>query len=95
VSSDQIYKDTLKALRDRRHFYRESLEHALSRRLEVWEKRDVRPAEPPLVPPVTGLAQTRHQPGPDLLGVGEAFGDALRHALEEPVLSDGVPPART
>src|SRR5438128_128840 len=38
VPSDQIYKDTLKALRDRRHFYRESLEHALSRRLEVWEK---------------------------------------------------------
>lgn len=41
VPSDQIYKDTLKALRDRRHFYRESLEHALSRRLEVWEKTDI------------------------------------------------------
>src|SRR5579859_2746969 len=41
VPSDQIYKDTLKALRDRRHFYRESLEHALSRRLEIWEKQDV------------------------------------------------------
>src|SRR5437588_5084522 len=41
VPSDQIYKDTLKALRDRRHFYRESLEHALSRRLEVWEKGDI------------------------------------------------------
>ena len=41
VPSDQIYKDTLKALRDRRHFYRESLEYALSRRLEIWEKQDV------------------------------------------------------
>jgi type III restriction enzyme len=41
VPSDQIYKDTLKALRDRRHFYRESLEHALSRRLEIWEKQDI------------------------------------------------------
>lgn len=41
VPSDQIYKDTLKALRDRSHFYRESLEHALSRRLEIWEKQDV------------------------------------------------------
>jgi type III restriction enzyme len=41
VPSDQIYKDTLKAFRDPRHFYRESLEHALSRRLEVWEKQDV------------------------------------------------------
>jgi len=41
VPSDQIYKDTLKALRDRRHFYRESLEFAVSRRLEVWEKTDI------------------------------------------------------
>src|SRR5581483_4015035 len=41
VPSDQIYKDTLNALRDRRHFYRESLEQALSRRLEVWEKTDI------------------------------------------------------
>ncbi len=41
VPSDQIYKDTLKALRDRRHFYRESLEFALSRRIEVWEKHEV------------------------------------------------------
>ncbi|HEV3146070.1 MAG TPA: hypothetical protein VGZ47_19440, partial [Gemmataceae bacterium] len=32
---------TLKALRDRRHFYRESLEFAVSRRLEVWEKTDI------------------------------------------------------
>lgn len=41
VPTDQIYKDTLKSLRDRRHFYRESLEHALSHRLEVWEKHDI------------------------------------------------------
>jgi type III restriction enzyme len=41
VPSDQIYKDTLKALRDRQHFYRESLEHALSRRLEIWEKDEI------------------------------------------------------
>jgi type III restriction enzyme len=41
VPSDQIYRDTLKALRDRRHFYRESLEFALSRRIEVWEKQEI------------------------------------------------------
>jgi type III restriction enzyme len=41
VPSDQIYKDTLKALRDRRHPYRESLEFALSRRIEVWEKHEI------------------------------------------------------
>jgi type III restriction enzyme len=41
VPSDQIYKDTLKAFRDRRHFYRESLEFSLSRRIEVWEKHEI------------------------------------------------------
>ncbi len=41
VPSDQIYKDTLKALRDRNHFYRFSLEHAVSRRMEVWEKHEI------------------------------------------------------
>jgi len=41
VPSDQIYKDTLKTFRDRRHFYRESLEFALSRRIEVWEKHEI------------------------------------------------------
>ena len=41
VPSDQIYKDTLKALRDRNHFYRFSLEHAVSRRVDVWEKQEI------------------------------------------------------
>jgi type III restriction enzyme len=41
VPSDQIYKDTLKALRDRRHFYRESLEFSVSRRIEIWEKQEI------------------------------------------------------
>jgi len=41
VPSDQIYKDTLKRLRDRRDFYRESLEFAVSRRIEVWEKHEI------------------------------------------------------
>ncbi len=41
VPSDQIYKDTLKALRNRGHFYRESLEFAVSRRIEVWEKHEI------------------------------------------------------
>src|SRR5438093_8353994 len=41
VPSDQIYKDTLKACRDRRHFYRESLEFALSRRIALWENHEI------------------------------------------------------
>ncbi|MGD0010254.1 MAG: DEAD/DEAH box helicase family protein [Terriglobia bacterium] len=41
VPSDQIYKDTIKALRDRKNFHRESLEFAVSRRIEVWEKHEI------------------------------------------------------
>ncbi|MGI4789027.1 MAG: DEAD/DEAH box helicase [Janthinobacterium lividum] len=41
VPSDQIYKDTLKALKDRNHPYRQGLEYALSRRVEVWEKNEI------------------------------------------------------
>jgi len=41
VPSDQIYKDTLKALKDREHPYRQGLEYALSRRVEVWEKNEI------------------------------------------------------
>lgn len=41
VPSDQIYKDTLKRLRDRRDYYRESLEFAVSRRIEIWEKHEI------------------------------------------------------
>ena len=41
VPSDQIYKDTLKALKDRGHPYRQGLEFALSRRVEVWEKSEI------------------------------------------------------
>src|SRR6266567_8314323 len=41
VPSDQIYKDTFKTLRDRTNFHRESLEFAVSRRIEVWEKHEI------------------------------------------------------
>ena len=41
VPSDQIYKDTLRRLRDRNDFYRISLEAALSRRIELWEKHEM------------------------------------------------------
>jgi type III restriction enzyme len=46
VPSDQIYRDTLKALRDRRHFYRESLEAAVSRKIEIWEKHEFNQLSP-------------------------------------------------
>jgi len=41
VPSDQIYKDTLRRLRDRRDPYRLSLEHVVSRRIEIWEKQEL------------------------------------------------------
>ncbi len=41
VPSSQIYRDTLKRLRDRRDLYRVMLEHAVSRRIEVWEKHEI------------------------------------------------------
>ncbi len=41
VPSSQIYRDTLKRLRDRYDLYRLMLEHAISRRIEVWEKHEI------------------------------------------------------
>ncbi|HUG89256.1 MAG TPA: DEAD/DEAH box helicase family protein [Planctomycetaceae bacterium] len=41
VPSSQIYRDTLRRLRDRRDWYRVMLEHAVSRRLEIWEKHEI------------------------------------------------------
>ena len=41
VPSDQIYKDTLRRMRDRSDFYNESLRHALSQRIEIWEKQEI------------------------------------------------------
>ncbi len=41
VPSSQIYADTLRRLRDRTDMYRIMLEHAASRRVEVWEKDEI------------------------------------------------------
>jgi type III restriction enzyme len=41
VPSSQIYRDTLKRLSDRRDLYRVMLEHAVSRRIEIWEKDQI------------------------------------------------------
>jgi hypothetical protein len=40
VPSDQIYKQTLGQLRDVSHPYRHSIEQAVGRRVEVWEKHE-------------------------------------------------------
>jgi len=41
VPSSQIYRDTVRRLSDRNDWYRIMLEHAVSRRLEIWEKTDI------------------------------------------------------
>jgi len=41
VPSGQIYRDTLKALRERGGFLRTMLEHATGRKIELWEKTDI------------------------------------------------------
>jgi len=41
VPSSQIYRDTLRRLRDRNDMYRLMLEHAVSRRIELWEKHEI------------------------------------------------------
>jgi type III restriction enzyme len=41
VPSSQIYRDTLRALRERGGFLRTMLEHAVSRKVELWEKKDI------------------------------------------------------
>jgi len=41
VPTTQIYHDTLKRLSDRNDMYRLMLEHAVSRRIELWEKDDI------------------------------------------------------
>jgi type III restriction enzyme len=46
VPSDAIYRQTLKALRDRTHPYRMSLEQAVGRRVDVWEKHEAQRLTP-------------------------------------------------
>ncbi|MGP1347094.1 MAG: DEAD/DEAH box helicase [Phycisphaerales bacterium] len=41
VPSSQIYRDTLRALKERGGFLRTMLEHAVSRKVELWEKSDI------------------------------------------------------
>lgn len=41
VPSSQIYRDTLRSLRERGGFLRTMLEHAVSRKIELWEKTDI------------------------------------------------------
>ena len=66
VPSSQIYRDTLRRLRDRGDMYRLMLEHAVSRRIEVWEKQEIArlsPARLARMPQYPGDPACQHQSG--------------------------------
>lgn len=84
VPSSQIYRDTLKRLRDRGDMYRLMLEHALSRRIEVWEKHEIARLSPAKLREclnilVVQLASTNRQTKEDLKFFQDSGGNIVDH----------------
>ncbi|HZL35113.1 MAG TPA: DEAD/DEAH box helicase family protein [Tepidisphaeraceae bacterium] len=84
VPSSQIYRDTLKRLRDRGDMYRLMLEHALSRRIEVWEKHEISRLSPAKLRDclnilVVQLASTNRETKEDLKFFHDSGGSIVDH----------------
>ncbi|MDZ4841377.1 MAG: DEAD/DEAH box helicase family protein [Hyphomicrobium aestuarii] len=84
VPSSQIYRDTLKRLRDRGDMYRLMLEHALSRRIEVWEKHEINRLSPAKLRDclnvlVIQLASTNRETKEDLKFFKDSGGNIVDH----------------
>lgn len=84
VPSSQIYRDTLKRLRDRNDLYRLMLEHALSRRIEVWEKHEINRLTPARLREclnilVIQLASTNRETNEQLKFFRDSGGNIVRH----------------
>ncbi|HEV2296025.1 MAG TPA: DEAD/DEAH box helicase family protein [Tepidisphaeraceae bacterium] len=84
VPTSQIYRDTLKRLRDRGDMYRLMLEHALSRRIEVWEKHEIARLSPAKLREclnilVVQLASTNRQTKEDLKFFQDSGGNIVDH----------------
>ena len=84
VPSSQIYRDTLKRLRDRSDLYRVMLEHAVSRRIEVWEKQQINRLSPARLRDclnilVIQLASTNRQTKEDLKFARDSGGSITEH----------------
>jgi type III restriction enzyme len=84
VPTSQIYRDTLKRLRDRHDMYRQMLEHAVSRRIEVWEKHEVARLSPAKLRDclnilVVQLASTNRQTKEDLKFFADSGGNIVEH----------------
>jgi type III restriction enzyme len=84
VPSSQIYCDTLRRLSDRNDWYRIMLEHAVSRRIEVWEKTDIARLTPVKLRDnlnvlVVQLASTNRETADQLKFVRDSGGNIVQH----------------
>lgn len=84
VPSGQIYRDTLKRLRDRRDMYRLMLEHAVSRRIELWEKHEIQRLSPARLRDclnilVVQLASTNRETKEQLKFFKDSGGNIVQH----------------
>ncbi|MBL1218644.1 MAG: hypothetical protein D8M59_14265 [Planctomycetes bacterium] len=84
VPSSQIYRDTLKRLGDRRDLYRIMLEHAVSRRIELWEKSDIHRLTPAKLRDslnilVIQLASTNRETKEQLKFFRDSGGNIMQH----------------
>ncbi len=84
VPSSQIYRDTIKRLSDRRDMYRVMLEHALGRRIEIWEKHEIARLSPARLREclnvlVVQLASTNRETKEQLKFAKDSGGNIVQH----------------
>lgn len=84
VPSSQIYRDTIKRLSDRRDMYRVMLEHAVSRRIEIWEKHEIARLSPARLREclnilVVQLASTNRETKEQLKFFKDSGGNIVQH----------------
>ena len=84
VPSSQIYRDTIKRLSDRHDMYRLMLEHAVSRRIEIWEKHEIARLSPARLREclnilVVQLASTNRETREQLKFFKDSGGNIVQH----------------
>ena len=84
VPSSQIYRDTLRRLRDRGDMYRLMLEHSVSRRIEIWEKHEIARLSPARLREclnilMVQLASTNRETKEQLKFFSDSGGNIVRH----------------
>ena len=88
VPSSQIYRDTLRRLRDRNDMYRLMLEHAVSRRIELWEKHEIARLSPARLRDclnilIVQLASTNRETKEQLKFFRDSGGNIVQHFPQE------------